>query len=225
MNHGIVNKNAFQSTAQLMLADRKSNTYNLTSEWPWLWCNFNIIDDLDLTQIKLMSKWQISIFLEMTLTLTQWPWHDLDLRQVKLSWTDVQVAKLASPWDDLDLNPMTLKLKHDLDIVKMYHHTKNEVSMLTSSKVIAQTDRQTDTHTHTHDENKTSTTYVGGKYTILYKLWCFKATTAISYEIDTKANQGNRVLQIGILVIFVLLDTKSLSVSHSFFVTLVIVSW
>ena len=150
MNHGIVNKNAFQSTAQLMLADRKSNTYNLTSEWPWLWCNFNIIDDLDLTQIKLMSKWQISIFLEMTLTLTQWPWHDLDLRQVKLSWTDVQVAKLASPWDDLDLNPMTLKLKHDLDIVKMYHHTKNEVSMLTSSKVIAQTDRQTDTHTHTH---------------------------------------------------------------------------
>ena len=32
---------------------------------------------------------------------------------------------------------MTLILKLDLDIVKMYHHTKNEVSMLTASKVIA----------------------------------------------------------------------------------------
>ena len=40
---------------------------------------------------------------------------------------------------------MTLKLKLDLGIVKMYHHTKNEVSVLTASKVIGQTDRQTDT--------------------------------------------------------------------------------
>ena len=40
---------------------------------------------------------------------------------------------------------MTLVLKLDLDIiVKMYHHTKNEVSMPTGSKVIAQTDRHTD---------------------------------------------------------------------------------
>ena len=45
---------------------------------------------------------------------------------------------------------MTLILKLDLDIVKMYHHTKNEVSMSTGSKVIARTDRQTDRHTHTH---------------------------------------------------------------------------
>ena len=41
---------------------------------------------------------------------------------------------------------MTLILKLDLDIVKMYHHTKNEVSMSTGSKVIVQTDK----HTHTH---------------------------------------------------------------------------
>ena len=61
---------------------------------------------------------------------------------------------------------MTSILKLDLDIVKMYHHTKNEVSMSTASKVIA----QTDTHTHTytdrqtdrHDENITSTAYAGG---------------------------------------------------------------
>ena len=59
---------------------------------------------------------------------------------------------------------MTLILKLDLDIVKMYHHTKNEVSMSIPSKVIARTDRQTDTHTHTHRhyENITSTTYAGG---------------------------------------------------------------
>ena len=38
---------------------------------------------------------------------------------------------------------MTLLLKLDLDMVKMYHHTKNEVSMSKHSKVIACTDRQT----------------------------------------------------------------------------------
>ena len=47
---------------------------------------------------------------------------------------------------------MTLILKLDLDIVKMYHHTKNEVSMSTASKVIA----RTETHTRTHDENITA---------------------------------------------------------------------
>ena len=65
---------------------------------------------------------------------------------------------------------MTLILKLDLDMVKMYYHTKNEVSMSTHSKVIAktdththtQTDRWTDRHTHRHDESITSTTYVGG---------------------------------------------------------------
>ena len=46
---------------------------------------------------------------------------------------------------------MTLILKLDLDIVKMY--TKNEVSMSTASKVIA----QTDTHTHTRRKH-----YAGG---------------------------------------------------------------
>ena len=47
---------------------------------------------------------------------------------------------------------MTLILKFDLDIVKMYHHTKNEVSMSTHSKVIARTDTPTDTHTQTHTD-------------------------------------------------------------------------
>ena len=39
---------------------------------------------------------------------------------------------------------MMLVLKLDLDIVKMYHHTKNEVSMSRYSKVINQIDKQTD---------------------------------------------------------------------------------
>ena len=42
---------------------------------------------------------------------------------------------------------MTLKLKFDLDIVKMYLYTKNEVSMSRGSKVIARADRNTDRHT------------------------------------------------------------------------------
>ena len=52
---------------------------------------------------------------------------------------------------------MTLILKFDLDMVKMYHHTKNEVSMSTGSKVIAQTDAQTDTHTDTDRQTDTDT--------------------------------------------------------------------
>ena len=39
---------------------------------------------------------------------------------------------------------MTLVLKFDQDIVKMYNHTKNQVSMSRHSKVIAQIDRHTD---------------------------------------------------------------------------------
>ena len=38
---------------------------------------------------------------------------------------------------DLDLGLMTLILKPDLDMVKMYLHTKNEVASYSSSKVIA----------------------------------------------------------------------------------------
>ena len=47
---------------------------------------------------------------------------------------------------------MTLILKLDLDIVKMYNHTKNEVSMSTASKSYSpnrHTDTQTDRHTNT----------------------------------------------------------------------------
>ena len=38
---------------------------------------------------------------------------------------------------DLDLDPMTLILKLDLDMVKMYLYAENEVPSYSSSKVIA----------------------------------------------------------------------------------------
>ena len=38
---------------------------------------------------------------------------------------------------DLDLHPMTLILKLDVDMVNMYLHTKNEVPSYSGSKVIA----------------------------------------------------------------------------------------
>ena len=48
---------------------------------------------------------------------------------------------------DLDLDPMTLILKFDLDMVKMFLYTKYEVTSYSSSKVIAWTDTQIDTQT------------------------------------------------------------------------------
>ena len=82
----------------------------------------------------------------MTLTLV-WPWPYcspwLQTSQTKLNWC--LGRKLEFPWDDIDLDPMTLILKLDLDMVKMYHHTKNEVYMSTGSKVIARTHTHTDT--------------------------------------------------------------------------------
>ena len=63
-----------------------------------------------------------------------------------------------------DLDPMTLVLKLDLDMVKMYLHTKNEVPSYSGSKVYSlnrQTDRQTDIQTHTHTDRQT---YADGKH-------------------------------------------------------------
>ena len=59
---------------------------------------------------------------------------------------------------------MTLILNLDLDMVKMYLHTKNEVSMSSGSKVIAGTDRNTDTQTDTNDRKHYLPAYAGGNY-------------------------------------------------------------
>ena len=58
---------------------------------------------------------------------------------------------------DLDLDPMTLILNIDPDMVKMYLHTKNKVCSYSSSKGIALTDRHThiDKHTDRHTYRET----------------------------------------------------------------------
>ena len=48
---------------------------------------------------------------------------------------------------------MTLRFELDLDMLKMYLHTKNEVSVSTASKAVAK-------HTHRHYKNITA--YAGG---------------------------------------------------------------
>ena len=58
-----------------------------------------------------------------------------------------------------DLDPLTLVLKLDLDMVKMYLHTKNEVPSYSGSKVIAWTDRQTRV-------KLLPTAYADGKYAV-----------------------------------------------------------
>jgi len=37
---------------------------------------------------------------------------------------------------DLEINPMTLKVKGDLDVLKMYLHTENEAARLRHSKLL-----------------------------------------------------------------------------------------
>ena len=78
-------------------------------------------------------------------TLTIWPWDDLDLRQVKPSYTDVQVAKLAFfirwPWpNDLDTQ-MWPRYGQDVTSYQKWSFYVN------SFKVVARTDRHTDTQT------------------------------------------------------------------------------
>ena len=53
---------------------------------------------------------------------------------------------------DLDLGPMTLELKLDLDVVVTYFHAKHQVNRSSNSKVINWIHRQTDTHTQTQRE-------------------------------------------------------------------------
>ena len=49
---GYLNKVAFQSKTQLLLTDRKSDTYNLTLEWPWPGDNLDLVYDLHLRHVK-----------------------------------------------------------------------------------------------------------------------------------------------------------------------------
>jgi len=51
--------------------------------------------------------------------------------KIKLCPTGAQTCALPLFCDrDLEINPMTLKLEGDLDILKMYRHTENEAARL-----------------------------------------------------------------------------------------------
>ena len=63
---------------------------------------------------------------------------------------------------------MTLILKLDLDTVKTYLHTKNEVSVWNSSKVIAWTDRNTDRQTDKHTDMTENITYLHTRVVTMY---------------------------------------------------------
>ena len=67
---------------------------------------------------------------------------------------------------DLDLDPMTLILKLDLDMVKMYHHAKMKfLCQLVQKLQLKQINTQTQINRQTERlyENITSTAYAGGK--------------------------------------------------------------
>ena len=49
---------------------------------------------------------------------------------------------------NVDLNQVTLELKLDLDMVKMYLYTQNKVPSSSHSQVVTWTDRQTDRQTY-----------------------------------------------------------------------------
>ena len=51
----------------------------------------------------------------------------------------------------LDLDPMNLVLKLDLDIVKMYVYTENEVQWLKRYRLNKYTDKHKSRHTDRHD--------------------------------------------------------------------------
>ena len=59
---------------------------------------------------------------------------------------------------DLDIDPVTLKFKFGLHMVKIYLYTENEIPCYSSSKVIAQTDRQIDGQTDTQTDKQTHLT-------------------------------------------------------------------
>ena len=90
-----------------------------------------------------------------------WPWPQTS--QTKLNWcsdSKISIFKKIT---------LTLILKLDLDIVQMYHHTNNEASVSTASKVIARTDKHTDRHTNTRTHNTHIHTYTLWKH-YLYRI-------------------------------------------------------
>ena len=73
--------NAFQSKAHLALADRKSNTYNLTMEWPWLSPIFLILllDETSKTDVQVAQLAFSTKNIHLDLGTQSFPGHGQDL--------------------------------------------------------------------------------------------------------------------------------------------------
>ena len=75
---------------------------------------------------------------DLEMTLTWFMTLTLIAQTSKGKGTDVQITNFLFVTFDLGLTKLVLKL--DPDMVNIYHHTKNGVSMSTHSKVTAYTD-------------------------------------------------------------------------------------
>ena len=110
-------------------------------------------------------------FLGQTIQKLQPEWTDTQIDTTENitylhAWTVIMHSQITVQYStkyhffgscDLDLEPMTLILKLDLDIIKMCLHAKNEVSRSKHSKVRARTDRHTHRHTHRQTDRQTDT--------------------------------------------------------------------
>jgi len=66
------------------------------------------------------------------------------MKTTKLCETGAQTCALPQFCDrDLEINPMTLKLKSDLDILKTNRHTKNKAASLTHLKLKLEFEKHT----------------------------------------------------------------------------------
>ena len=79
---------------------------------------------------------------------------------------------------------MTLVLKLDLDMVKMYLCTKNEIFSYSSSKAVAQTDRHTDTYRDRQTQLKLLPIHIGNlKFEPQNKDWLELRPLASKYSL------------------------------------------
>jgi len=78
-----------------------------------------------------VDRTMVGIIMEL---LVKWRGHRSIEKQIsKLCLRGTQTCAL-SLFCDLDINPLTLKLEGDLDILKMYPHTENEAASLRHSE-------------------------------------------------------------------------------------------
>ena len=116
--------------------------------------------------------------LDLQVTLTfKWPWPILwpqpNLLLIRTMKLVNYMQKISIFYHcDLELDPMTLIFKLDLDMMMTYLHTKNKVPSSRRSKVIACTDGQKDRQTQRQNKNIALPAYPDGNKGINCLLTC-----------------------------------------------------